>query len=309
MVIEEGITGIGNWAFYDCDSMSTVGIPQSVSSIGDEAFYRCDNMSTIEIPQSVTTIGDGVFDFCKSLIAIEVDSGNLSYQSLEGVLYSGDGTTLICCPPGNERSEYTIPDGVMTIGSLSFGMCRNLTSVEIPSSVQTIASQAFLDCGIQTIRIPANVTWMTHAPFSYCGSLRYIEVDSGNPNYKSVDGVLFTKDGTVLICCPAENDRTTYTIPEGVTRIDSFALTSCGRLTGVEIPESVNSIGGNAFQSCWSLRTLRIPKSVTRIGDMAFTGCSGLTDLYYGGTKAQWEELVGDKDLGLEEGVAIHFES
>ena len=266
-------------------------------------------MSTIEIPQSVTTIGYGALELCNSLIAIEVDSGNPNYKSVDGVLFTGDGTTLVCCPPGNERSEYTIPDGVTTIDILSFGMCRNLTSVVIPRSVQTISSQAFYHCGIETIRIPSSLTLMTHAPFPYCESLRYIEVDSGNPNYKSVDGVLYTRDGASLICYPSKSDRTAYTIPEGVTTIENFALTYCAYLTSIEIPEGVTIIGNHAFQGSKSLRTIRIPESMTSIDQSAFVGCGGLTDLYYAGTKAQWEALVGDTNLDMPEGVAIHFES
>jgi hypothetical protein len=80
-------------------------------------------------------------------------------------------------------------------------------------------------------------------------------------------------------------------------------------LTSIEIPEGVTIIGNHAFQGSKSLRTIRIPESMTSIDQSAFVGCGGLTDLYYAGTKAQWEALVGDKNLDMPEGVAIHFES
>ena len=286
VVIEDGITGIGSEAFSYIDSLSSVEIPDSVTTIGEWAFAGCDSLSRVDISESVVSIENAAFSGCKSLSTIDVAKGNPNYRSEDGVLFSKDGKTLLCCPGGKETAKYAIPDSVTTISEYAFSSCKGLTSVEIPSSVTSIEKGAFSGCGFTSVKIPESVTTIGEDAFMFCPYLSAFEVESGNPNYKSEEGVLFTKDGTTLMQYPQRSGRTEYTIPNGVTSINRYAMTFCLNLTSVEIPESVTWIGDSAFEYCYSL-----------------------TDLYYGGTKAQWEALVGDTDLGLAERVTIHYGS
>ncbi len=172
-----------------------------------------------------------------------------------------------------------IEDGVTSIGSSAFAYCSGLTSVTIPNSVTSIGEYAFAFCtGLTSVTIGNSVTSIGDHAFRDCIGLTAIDVASDNSNYCSVDGVLFNKDKTTLIKYP-EGKQGSYTIPNSVTSIRSYAFWGCNGLTSVTIPNSVTSIGGYAFDGCSGLTSVTIPNSVTSIGDFAFEYCTGLTSI------------------------------
>ena len=271
ITIPESVTSIGKYAFERCTSLSSITIPESVTRIGSYAFDGCTSLSSITIPDSVTSIGDGVFFGCTSLNSINVSIDNKNYSSEDGVLFDKEKTMLIKYPAGKVATEYTIPEGVTSIGEWTFRGCTSLSSITIPDSVTSIGMNAFSGCtslssitipesvtriggyafsgctSLSSITIPEGVTYIGNGPFYACTSLNSINVSIDNKNYSSEDGVLFDKEKTELIQYPAGKVATEYTIPEGVTSIGSFAFNECTSLSSITIPESVTSIGNQAF--------------------------------------------------------------
>lgn len=175
---------------------------------------------------------------------------------------------------------YTIIDSQVEITSY----VGNDEEVVIPSEIEgypvtSIGGYAFEDSeAVTKITIPKEVMNIKDTAFNFCFQLTSIEVSSDNPNYSTIDGVLFNKDKSELICCPA-NKSGDYTIPESVTIIGDGAFKSCSSLTNISISESVKTIGDQTFFGCNSLTSITIPAGVTSIGDRAFAYCNSLTSI------------------------------
>jgi len=280
VIINNGVTTIGNSAFHSCENLTNITIPNSVTTIGNNAFYGCGSLINITIPSSVTIIGESTFNYCNKLANINVNSENQNYKSIDGILFNKNETTLIKYPGRKTEASYTIPDSVSTIEHDAFYYCWALTNITMPNGVTFIGENAFNSCGNLTdIIIPDSVTTIEDNVFSYCNKLVNINVDSENQNYKSINGILFNKNETTLIKYPGGKTEDSYTIPDSVAAIEHDAFSYCRALTNITIPNSVTSIGESAFNSCGSLTDIIIPNSVTTIGTYAFSGCESLTGI------------------------------
>ena len=177
--------------------------------------------------------------------------------------------------------EYTIENGEVTITKY----IGSDTQVRIPEkiegkSVTEIGNETFCYCNnLKNVTIPSSVTRIGNSAFDICKRLTDINVSINNPLYSSQDGVLFNKDKTTLICCPAGKENTLYIIPNSVTEIGNDAFSECSNLTSVTIPAGVTKIGNDAFSECSSLTSVYIPDSVNEIGDYAFFSCTNLTSI------------------------------
>ena len=263
------VTRIDSYAFQARTSITSIVIPDSITSIGDSVFYGCTSLTSVDIGDSVTSIDYFTFSLCTSLASIEVDVNNQYYKSIDGNLYSKDGKTLIKYAIGKEAELFCVPDSVMSIGSYAFMHSTTLTSVEVPYSVTSIGERAF----------------------SWCTSLKSIEVDTRNQYYKSIDGNLYTKDGTTLIRYTSAQETTLFRIPDSVISIGDSAFIGCTYITNIEIPDSVTGVGYMAFYGCTSLKNIRIGNSLTSIGVWAFGGCTSLASINFAGTVDQWNSI------------------
>jgi len=298
ITIGNSVTSIGNYAFRNCDSLTSITIPDSVTSMGNYAFAGCYNLTSVTIGNSVTIIGNYAFAECYDLTSVTI--GN-SVTSIGDSAFFYSGLTSI-----------TIPDSVTSIGDSAFRYCQSLTSITIPDSVTSIGNSAFYSCySLTSITIPDSVTSIGEGPFAACTDLTSIIVDPDNGYYLNDSyGVLFNKDKTELIQYPAGNTNTSYTIPDSVTSIGDYAFYECYNLTSVVIGNSVTSIGYQAFRSCTDLTSITIPDSVTSIGSYAFYDCISLGDVYYNGSKADWEKIsIGDYNSNLTSNLRYKFES
>ncbi len=268
------VTSIEEYAFEINDSLVTVILPDTLVTIGEGAFADCDNLTSISIPASVTSIGEYVFYYCGSLKEIIVDENNSVYSSVDGVLFNKDQTTLILYPSDKADASYTIPEGVTSVSKNAFSFNYNITEVIFPNSMTTIDARIFDYCeNLKTVEIPASITYIEDGSWGVFGArdcpyLESINVAEDNTAYSSIDGVLFNKDQTILICYPAGKTETSYVIPTGVTTIreEAFAFS---HLTSIEIPDTVTTIESLAFYIS-NIESFTIPTSVTSIGDMAF---------------------------------------
>ena len=294
VTIPDSVTSIGEYAFYDCTSLTSVTIPDSVTSIGDGAFSYCESLTSVTIPDSVTSIGWHAFDGCTSLTGIWVAEGNSHYASdASGVLFNKDKTTLVQCP--GAFAAYTIPNSVTSIGADAFSYCRSLTSVTIPDSVTSIGESSFYKCtSLTSVTIPDSVTSIGYKAFGSCESLTSVTIP---------DSVTSIGDGA-FSCCTS---LTSVTIPNSVTSIGDSAFYDCTSLTSVTIPNSVTIIGVAAFSCCTSLTSVTIPDSVTIIGGSAFFDCDNLTDVYYTGTEIAWNKIKISDYSDVLKNATIHY--
>ncbi len=282
ITIPNSVTSIGEWAFYHCTGLTSITIPNSVTSIGYAAFRDCTGLTSITIPNSVTSIGDGAFRGCSSLTSITIP---------DSVTSIGDATFEDC----TSLTSITIPNSVTSIGYEAFYDCNSLTSITIPNSVTSIGDGAFRGCtGLTSITIPDSVTSIGGNAFRRCSSLTSITI----PNSVTSIG-----DAAFWDC----SGLTSITIPNSVTSIGEWAFCLCDGLTSITIPNSVTSIGYKAFDGCTGLTSITIPNSVTSIGKSAFEDCTGLKDVYYTGSKDEWEAIsIGEYNDCLLD-ATIHY--
>lgn len=194
IVIPDGITIIGGYAFKSCLKLSGITIPDSVTSIGEEAFYQCDgissivlpaklkgigrsafrlcgNLTTVNIPNSVTRIGEGAFAFCHSLNLLDVAFDNPVFDSrnkCSAIIESDTNIMIAGC------KNTIIPDTITAIGNFAFGGCHDLLSIIIPNGVKYIGKMAFSNCGFNEITIPESVAQIDDFAFMGCRNLESV---------------------------------------------------------------------------------------------------------------------------------------
>ena len=281
--IPDSVKSINPWAFSYCSNLVSVVIPDSVTSIGHCAFRECSSLTSIVIPDSVTSVGSNLFDNCSSLVSVTI-SKNITRIEFD-MFYNCSSLTSI-----------VIPDGVTSIDIQAFSGCSNLANIVIPDSVTSIGQNAFMDCSsLVSIEIPESITNIENGVFSGCSSLTSIVIP---------DSVTSIGNHAFRGC----SSLTSIIIPDGVTSIGNFAFSGCHNLVyniysnayylgsntnpylilvtvknkyiaSCNINPNTRLIHSEAFYNCSRLTSIVIPSSITSIGYEAFYGCSNLTSI------------------------------
>ncbi len=283
-LVIESDAGMADWCiaktsrvetFYE-DKITSVEIKDGVSYIGEEAFFYCQNITSVTIPSSVTSIESGAFDLCTGLPQITIPN---SVINIEASAFYG-------C---RQLTEITIPN-ITNIKASTFGSCKGLKTITIPNSVTSIGECAFSHCsGAETITIPNTVTSIGEGAFSYCSGVETITIP--NSVTSMGDGVLMGCDALKDVKLPNDItsigketfsqciNLTSITIPDSVTSIGEMAFAFCSSLESITLPDKMTDIGRAAFAMCAKLTSITIPDSVTSIGAIAFAYCSSLESI------------------------------
>ena len=240
-------------------------LPGTVKFISPYAFFSCQNLMSVTLPESVTEIGDWSFNGCRNLVSVNIPSR---------VTRIGHGAFIGC-----KFTSISIPNSVTTIAGWAFASCP-LTSIDIPESVTKIGEYAFSLCPLTSVKLSKSVTSLGNTLFFLCSSLKEIQVDAANPAYTSVDGVLFDKNITTLLCYPEGKTDSQYSVPNTVTTISDSTFYKCEKINNITFSESLKSIGNYAFVGCTRIRTLKFPRHMERLGDGAFKDCTSLQNIY-----------------------------
>lgn len=292
-VIHEGITykvtSIGDYAFYGCQNLTSITIPESIISIGGGAFYYCSGLTSITIPKSVKEIngyafyysgvksivipksvkkiGPGIFAGCNDLSSVKVETDNTVYDSRDNcnaIIETAKNLLIAGC------KNTSIPNSVTSLDANALQDCESLTSITIPNSITSIPAYAFGGCrGLKTVTISKSVKEIGDGAFNCCYALVSINLP---------ESVTSIGDGAFYNCTSLKS----ITIPNSVTSIGTTLFGSCTALESVTIGNLVKSINNAAFANCCALKSITIPNSVTYIGNQVFEDCSNLKSITLG---------------------------
>ncbi|MDR0301110.1 MAG: leucine-rich repeat domain-containing protein [Treponema sp.] len=266
--LPESLTSIETYAFSNCTGLTNIKLPDGLTSVEDWAFNECTGLTNIKLPGSLTSIRHWAFPGCPGLAGITVDENNSVFCALDGVMFDKAMTMLMWFPEG-KKGGYSVPDGVMRIISDAF-MVSNLTSISFPQSLISIESSEF------------NGDQLTD-----------ITVNELNPEYCSIDGVLFDKEKKKLLAYPKNKDKTDYTVPDGIRLINSCAFNGCKHLVNIHLPESLELIGDCAFTECEGLKAITLPMNLQYVQENAFQDCQNLETITLSKrTKIIWDQFL-----------------
>lgn len=316
IIIEEGVTSIGEWIFAKQSSLTSIIIPDSVTSIGYCAFEGCSGITDITLPNSITTIRSSTFSGCSSLSSITIpdnvteiysyafgDCLSLSNISIsDSVTLIGEDAFYNTAYYNNSSnwenqalyigdyliafkdtvSSYDVKQGTKIIACSAFENCVNLNSVTIPNSVILIGGSAFEGCSnLTSISLPDSIDSIYEYTFAFCSSLKNITIpDSVTHIYE-----------WAFLCCEGITD---IIIPDSVIFLGNSAFVECCNLKSIHLSSALKCIEEQTFMGCRNLESVVFPDSIIKIGYNAFIDCSNIKTLYFGDSVNHIDENAFD---------------
>ena len=327
--IPSSVTSIGDSAFYYCSGLTDVTFPQGLTSIGDSAFSGCYGLTGVTLPGDNLSIGSNVFSGCDNLARVTIFGAGVSIG--ESAFYSCDALTTV-----EMRKD------VASIGNYAFSYCDALTAVKIQGNAGPIGKEAFYFCdALTTVEIGGDAASIGESAFSYCYALTAVKIQG---NAGPIGEMAFYGCGALTAVeiggDAASIGESAFRGLEALTEVrvagslgdvggDAFA--GCTGLTSFPSTGGMTGeIGGDAFYNCTGLHRVLLPEGLTAINSSAFGGCENLTavwipdsvkslgsepldphtvkDIYYGGTKAQWEAIKGHAYVQYDGLPVIHYD-
>lgn len=333
--IPESVRYIGEGAFYICPQLKEINLPKNLSEIRSSTFSLCSSLTDITIPSNVIRIGEIAFDgtglteifipervqaieinafsTCKNLKTLLVHPDNEVFHSTNNCIIETKSKILVA---GCQTSRIPDDGSVTTIGQTAFSGCTGLMSITIPDSVTLIKSSAFADCqGLTSMIIPDSVTRIERYAFVSCSNLTSIQLSqkltnisenafSGCVSLQSIS-IPDNVTGISAYAFSACTGLTSVTLPKKLRSIGQGAFSNCSQLTHITIPSGTIGINYQAFGECYKLTSVTIPDSVTTIYNGAFN--NSLKDVYYTGTREEWEALLAKPNSHSFKNATIHY--
>ncbi len=300
VVIREGVTEIGEAAFWKCENLESVTFPSTLKKIGIEAFSKCKNLKEVSLPDGLQEIGRSAFSECTSLTEFRFpDSVPCNERYLRGchrikkVILPKEMTEM---PYGflsglDALEEIVFPQNLKVIGYDALEGCSKLTTVEIPESVEVLENSAFSGCkNLTSIKLPKHLKKIGSRVFCGCDKLKELElfdveelyrdsfpekakitVDHDSKSIKMEDGLLLSADGKILLACL--KDAEPIEIPDSVTEIFKYAFERMPLLTTITLGKNVVKLGKSCFSNCPSLQKVYFEGRMVEIGENAFYNC------------------------------------
>lgn len=283
------LTKIDIWAFCNCKKLKEVNIPSSVKEIGYSAFENCESFTSFIFPEGIELVSDRLLQECYNLKEVNLPEGVVKIddcafsdcKSLESITLPQsvkviDNSAFAYC---NNLKHISLPKGLKKLGRNVFSGCVSLVEIELPEGITDIGDNVFNNCrALESVTLPASLTWLKSNPFSSCGALNEYKVAEGSEYFTVLDGILFSKDMTRLIACPVRKKVGDYTVPSTVKEIAEDAFYECNGLTGITMT-GVTYIGANAFNGCHNLVTVDFGSKLEKLGKGAFYSNSKIENI------------------------------
>jgi hypothetical protein len=255
--LDSTLTTISGQAFSSCSSLKNINLPATLINIGSEAFYYCSSLTTLTLPASLKIIGLDAFAGCSALTDFFVDSENSAFKQVDGVLFDYSGTTLIACPTGNSRIDYTVAEGIQTIGTSAFQYCNNLKRITLANSVTSVNPKAFNGCQkLLNVEFPEGIQIISSRTFAYCYSF------------------------------------TNITLPSNIRVVSNGAFSTCINLESITFPDKLSLIEFQAFVSCVKLKNIYFFGNIPFIAPPdAFKYITSSNSVYYVNDSTNFKSL------------------
>lgn len=296
----EKLESVGAQSFANCQALTSITLPSSLISIDDYAFMNTSISGELLLPENLSSWGASPFRGTP-LTSFSIVENNDEFLTEGGVLFSKDMTTLISYPCGKPESEYSVPSGITTIGSEAMRNSLYLTSVNLPETLERIASLAFASDYITSVSIPSCVSEIERGAFYYTTDLQEISVDSGNEVFEVNQKLLINRNTQTVIA--AAQGLSQLSIPEGIVRVEDYVFYGYSTLQSVALPSSLRSIGQQSFVSCSSLEAVQLAEGIETIGNAAFQNCFALKTVSFPQSLRTIEKQAFANCVAMEEAI------